>query len=411
MNESPQNSAVSAVEEKSRVDQESPASDFGRARELHDAGYREMPERPGAADKASFGSDYSGLAEAADDLAASRQPTRNIVSRQYLTGAGSDVDETEVVTLRRAADDLREARAADAASLEQSTNEQLASDVDQPRGQADPIDLLAKNELLSDDQDANNTSADNPEGDHLDPVLREALKHPQVREAIEGEIGKADAARQTYDQALNAVGGLLRDVVFAQFPELRSDTVQQFETALLQLSQRDPSRYALARGLADRLSVLQSAQAQQQRERDATERREFAEYAKAEDARFDGMIKGQKPEIVQRAAHEIISYAEELGVPRQQFLQLCSTEPIMRNAAFQKMMFDAASYRLLQRARNEIARKVVPPVQRPGVAVDARAAINEGDVRALNARFSGNPSVKNAADVLAAQRRGTRGGY
>jgi hypothetical protein len=117
------------------------------------------------------------------------------------------------------------------------------------------------------------------------------------------------------------------------------------------------------------------------------------------------MVKGEKPEAVQRVANEIISYAAELGVPREQFMQLCTTEPVMRNAAFQKMMFDAASYRLLQRARNEVAKKVVPPVQRPGVAVDTRAALSEGDMRSLNAKFAGNPSVKNAADVLAAQRR------
>jgi hypothetical protein len=407
MTESLLTPTASAAEENSRVDQKRDGTDFGRARELHDAGYKEMPEPARPADKASFGSDYSGLAEAADDLAASRQPTRNIVSRQYLTGEGSTVDETEAVTVQRAADDLREARAADAAALEHSTSEQTESDVVQRRGQAGSADPLPGNEFSPGDEDASN----DPDGDRLDPILREALKHPQVREAIEGEISKADAARQTYDGALNAVSGLLRDVVFAQFPELRSDNVQQFENALSQLSQRDPSRYAQARGLADRLAVLQSAQAMQQREHEATERREFAEYAKAEDARFDALVKSEKPEVVQRAAQEIISYAEELGVPRQQFMQLCASEPIMRNAAFQKMMFDAASYRLMQRARNEVARKVVPPVQRPGVAVDARAAMNEGDVRALNARFSGNPSVKNAADVLAAQRRGTRSGY
>jgi hypothetical protein len=150
---------------------------------------------------------------------------------------------------------------------------------------------------------------------------------------------------------------------------------------------------------------LQGAQLLQQRGRDDAQRREFAQYAKAEDARFDALVKGEKPEVVQKVANEIIAYASELGVPRDQFLQLCQTEPIMRNAAFQKMMFDAASYRLLQRARNEVAKKVVPPVQRPGVSVDRQAAVREGEMRALNARFSANPSLKNAADMLVAQRR------
>ncbi len=243
------------------------------------------------------------------------------------------------------------------------------------------------------------------EDGQLDPIVQEALKHPQVRQAIEEQVGKADAARQNYDRALGVVGGMLREVVFAQFPELTSHTAQQFKSALARLSQRDPARYGQARALADRLSAVQTVQLLQQQQRDATQRQEFTEYAKAEDARFDTMVKGEKPEVVQKVANEIITYATELGVPREQFLQLCATEPVMRNAAFQKMMFDAASYRLLQQARNEIAKKVVPAVQRPGVAVDTRAALNETDIRSLNTRFANNPSVKNAADVLAAQRR------
>jgi hypothetical protein len=199
---------------------------------------------------------------------------------------------------------------------------------------------------------------------------------------------------------------MLREMVFAQFPELASNSAQEFEAALNQLSKRDPARYGQARAFADRLAVVQGAQLLQQQQRDTAQRREFSEYAKAEDARFDAMMKGQKPEVVGRVANEVIAYAAELGVPREQLVQLCTTEPIMRNAAFQKMMFDAASYRLLQRARNEVARKVVPPVQRPGVAVDTRAALAEGDIRSLSAKFSSNPSIKNAAEVLTAQRRG-----
>jgi len=226
-----------------------------------------------------------------------------------------------------------------------------------------------------------------------------------VREAIEGELRNADAARQSYVTALETVSGLMRESMFAQFPELKSDTAQQFEAALVQLAQRDPARYGQARAFGDRLSALRQAQLLQQQARNEGQRREFAQYAKAEDARFDAMVKDQKPEAVQRVANEVVAYATELGVPRDQFLQLCQTEPIMRNAAFQKMMFDAASYRLLQRARNEVAKKVVPQVQRPGVSIDRQAAAREGEMRALNARFAANPSLKNAADMLVAQRR------
>jgi len=313
------------------------------------------------------------------------------------------------VTLRRAAEDLTAARITDLEANDRARAEQIASNVDELRERVGP-----PNTFSGEDTDpaapemTSRSEAPEPKEvseSGIDPIVEEALKHPQVREAIEGEIRKADATRQNYDRALDAVSGVLRDVVFSQFPELKSDSADQFEAALMQLSQRDPTRYGQARALADRLSAVQAAQLLQQQQRDVAQRREFADYAKAEDARFGAMVKGEKPEVVQRVANEIIAYAEELGVPHEQFLQLCTTEPIMRNAAFQKMMFDAASYRLLQRARNEIAKKVVPAVQRPGVAVDARAALAEGDVRSLSARFANNPSIKNAAEVLTAQRR------
>ncbi len=407
----PQVASVSSVAEQSPIAQriertKAAPSDpnVGRARELRDAGYREMPDPPSAPADKLFGSDYSELSRAAEELADSRQPAARMVTREYLDGEGAQADGREAVTLRRAADDLKQARVDEAAAIETARIDALRENT----SPADASPLDEEDAATSEEPvDPRSSPLVREEGE-LDPLVQEALKHPQVRQAIEEQIGRADMARETYDKALDAVGGMLRDVVFAQFPELRSDTAQQFEAALAQLSQRDPARYGQARALADRLSTVQAAQLHQQQQRDAVQRQEFAEYAKLEDARFDTLVKGEKPETVQKVANEIIAYAAELGVPRSQFLELCATEPIMRNAAFQKMMYDAASYRLLQRARNEVAKKVVPPVQRPGVAVDARAAQRESDVRTLNAKFASNPSVRNAADVLAAQRRTSR---
>jgi hypothetical protein len=369
-----------------------------------------MPDPASAQADKAFGSDYSGLSKAAGELADSRQPSR-LVRREYLDGEGARADGREAVTLHRAADDLNKARADEAAAIGSAKVQDIAAEIDEPSEHTDLGDasvLYDADAAASDAPGEYDAAADEPEEVELDPIVQEALKHPQVRQAIEEQIGRADAARETYGKALDAVGGMLRDIVFAQFPELRSDTAHQFEAALLQLSQRDPARYGQARALTDRLSAVHTAQLQQQQQRHAAQRSEFADYARLEDARFDTLVKAEKPETVQKVANEVITYAAELGVPREQFLELCATEPIMRNAAFQKMMYDAASYRLLQRARSEVLKKVVAPVQRPGVAVNARAALNEGDMRALNAKFAGDPSIRNAADVLVAQRRAKR---
>ena len=194
--------------------------------------------------------------------------------------------------------------------------------------------------------------------------------------------------------ALDVVSTILRETLFGQFPDLKSTTPDQFQAALAQLAEQDPAKYAGARTLIDRLAIVQSAQQQELQQRQVAQRQAFADYARAEDARFDEMLKDEKPETVQKVASEVVTYAQELGIPRDEFLRLCRSEPVMRNAAFQKMMYDAASYRLLQQAKNEVARKDVPPVQRPGVSVDAKFDAKKSELKALNARFKNNPSIR-----------------
>ncbi len=85
-------------------------------------------------------------------------------------------------------------------------------------------------------------------------------------------------------------------------------------------------------------------------------------------------------------------------------MHLFESEPIMRNAAFQKMMHDAAKYRLAQKSVSKAVPKAVPHVQKPGVSRPAEPRGSE-DVRALAAKFASNPSVKNAAALYAAKQR------
>ena len=58
----------------------------------------------------------------------------------------------------------------------------------------------------------------------------------------------------------------------------------------------------------------------------------------------------------------------------------------MRNATFQRMMYDAAKYRLMMKSKDAIAARPLPPVLRPGVATTS-ADRERGDLRALNARL------------------------
>jgi hypothetical protein len=79
----------------------------------------------------------------------------------------------------------------------------------------------------------------------------------------------------------------------------------------------------------------------------------------------------------------------------------------MRNAVFQRMMYDAGKYRLMMKAKDTVAAKPVPPVQRPGMA-RTPAEREHADLRTLNARLSSSGSIKDAVALYTARKSSKR---
>src|SRR5579872_6798951 len=169
--------SASAVAGQSSIAQRNEAStaappdpSVGRARELRDAGYRDMPDPLSAGADKPFGSDYSGLSNAAEALAHSRQPAASMVTREYLDGEGAQADGREAVTLRRAADDLSQARADEAAAIESARVQEIAGEDDE---------LPASGDAALDEADAETSErpveqgalADVPDEGDLDPIV------------------------------------------------------------------------------------------------------------------------------------------------------------------------------------------------------------------------------------------------
>ena len=84
-----------------------------------------------------------------------------------------------------------------------------------------------------------------------------------------------------------------------------------------------------------------------------------------------------------------------------------NTEPLMRNAVFQRMMYDAGKYRLMMKARDAAAARPLPPVQRPGMA-RTPAEREHADLRTLNARLSNSGDIKDAVALYHARKAGRR---
>jgi len=136
-------------------------------------------------------------------------------------------------------------------------------------------------------------------------------------------------------------------------------------------------------------------------------RQNFHNYAKSEDARLETMLKGESKEIQRAVSAEIIASAKASGVESAELFRLFNNEPLMRNAVFQRMMYDAGKYRLMMKAKDTAAAKPVPPVQRPGVARTA-AEREHADLRTLTARLSSSGNLKDAVALYNARRSNKR---
>lgn len=75
----------------------------------------------------------------------------------------------------------------------------------------------------------------------------------------------------------------------------------------------------------------------------------------------------------------------------------------MRNAVFQRMMYDAGKYRLMMKARDAAVAKPVPPVQRPGAA-QSRAEREHAELRTLSSRLSNSGDIKDAVALYHARK-------
>jgi hypothetical protein len=398
----------------------------GRAAEWAAAGFKEMPETENSQHSDDTSGDVASLREAGKRIA---QPSQPPVTRAYLDAEGKPADPNEAITLERAARDytnavkmdnlISEAQASDIMAAEADAARYMALSENANNAQVYGIDLPELNQRVesalaqqgetlskTNQPEANDAEKGDeaPDDGELDPELKKALRHPQVRHAIEQQLGEVEHARRSYADAIGATMDVAKVAFFNQFPELAGLTEAQIPAALQYLSQAAPEKFARIRGMLTQLEQLGAAQLQEKQVQAMQARESFKAYAKAEDARFDTLVAGQSKQSLREAAAEIVAAAEEYGIGRAQLMNLFESEPIMRNAAFQKMMHDAAKYRLAQKAVPKAVPKSVPQVQKPGVSRPAEPRGSE-DVRALAAKFASNPSVKNAAALYAAKQR------
>ena len=201
----------------------------------------------------------------------------------------------------------------------------------------------------------------------LDPELARALRHPQVVEAIEQRIGEAEKSRQNYLDGLAAATQIAQLSFLSQFPELANVAPQNMPATLEQMSRQDPQKFTRIQALVATSEQLFAQQQQESRRQAEMARQNFTAFAKSEDARLETMLKGEPKATQQAVATEIVASAKASGIEAAELFRLFNSEALMRNAVFQRMMYDAGKYRLAMKAKEAAATRPVPPVQRPGM--------------------------------------------
>lgn len=392
----------------------------GRAGLEHDAGFKAMPASEPEAEP-----EFKDAREAADaSTGAEAAPLVEVFYQK--TADGERIDGSETVTPERAAKDLTAYRKANADSAAKSISGDFAAEIDKMRADVIKGDPKVAEQLgveVPPDADgklpqANKNSgdeavADDPTAaaidamDNLAPETKQALKNPQIRAALEEEFGKAQQVQDSFGQALSTVQSWAQASFLESFPELSGLPAEQLEQGLAMLAQADPPRFNAAMNLLGRVQTIQAAQQQEQHRQAQIAHQNFEAYAKEQDAAFEAMVGKMTPAQHAEFGAELSAYAGELGVSQQQLVQLLQTEPVMRHAAFQKMVHDAIKYRQVQKTSRAAAKRDVPPVMRPGTSSAVRRDDSASDIQALERKMSNatpTQQLKLAAQITGLKR-------
>jgi len=390
----------------------------GGAFDLANAGYTPMQDPNERRDEEAIASDSASLRQAAEQRSAAPDP---VIIREYLDGDGKPVASDEAITLARAARDYAGATATEKLVSENETSKALAERIDALRAAAQASDSDAADfygfELPGDQGELRRKAkpaADGPadatgdtSSDRLAPELERALQHPQVLQAIEERVGEAEKARQSYRDGLAASTQIAQVSFLSQFPEFAGIAPDHVPAALEQMSRQDPPKFARVKAMIETTEQLFAQQAQENQRQAAMARQNFLSFARAEDVRLETMLKDEPKAVQQAVTAEIMASAKASGIEPAELNRLFHSEPLMRNATFQRMMYDAAKYRLMMKAKEAAVAKSVPPVQRPGMAT-AHAERDRADLRTLSARLSTSGDLKDAVALYQARKSGKR---
>lgn len=213
----------------------------------------------------------------------------------------------------------------------------------------------------------------------------------EQRRSQEAHVQQVEQLRQHYEAQLPLAVQTIQQSILNEFPDIKSqDDIQK-------LAANDPLRYVQ---LDAKLKALASwqAEATQAHQRQAQEAQsQLQNWTQSQDEVIDReFAKVPEPErkaLAETAKDMLIEY----GFSEDQVIGLWNGS-ILRSAPLQRIMADAARYRIAKRGAAKPAAKSVPPVQKPGSTAQPRAHALDAQIRALESK--GDLTLKEADQLL-----------
>lgn len=320
---------------------------------------------------------------------------------------GEPLPENASLDAEHAARLLAERRHGEAVETYGEINKAVAEIIDESRKQqAEPNAEQPEAEAQAEQQPAD---ANQPEAQQEAATGDDILQNPKVKEAIDARVSQFDNARAQYEQAAIQLGEQAALGFFASFPELAGLNPQQIQGAIHTMRAQNPARVQQIEGHFRNLQAIQAQQEQIRQRQSQEQEAHFNAYGAEQDAKFAQAIFNELPATVQQVKSSLVDVARDIyGVDPKDLAQLYATNPVVRSAPFQRMMYDAVKLHAINKQlASSKQRPSVPGVIRPGTARD-RGDRYEAEVSSASKRFGETGSVEDGAKFLLAKRRAAR---
>jgi hypothetical protein len=233
-------------------------------------------------------------------------------------------------------------------------------------------------------------------------VRRRQNEAADERKAAQAEREAVARARQEYEAALPALLASLQHQQAGEFADIRTPA------DIEKLAREDFPRYVRWDAQQKRIAALgDEARAVQQRL--ALElSQHWAHFTQQQDQLFADKVPDiADPDKAPKLRESAVNVLKDRGFTEQELAQLWNGQAAisLRDHRLQLVILDAVKFSHAQRAAKDALTKPVPPVQRPGVA---QQKSNDAEIQALNQKLERTGSARDAAALVAAQRRSRR---